>query len=359
MMGVAVGPSDKTPGDAGQTVNGNYGFSTSDREPLQAGRRRATRAPDHQMPLYAPLPAGPGAGPGARRLHRLRRHPRQPGRRRRMYKATAEEDVNVFDGDSYLRRRTSPPSPRARRTTRRRVTSRRPSSPRSRRRSRPASSPPAPALCTRCKVTNPTFLDGGGSPVRGPGPALVRRQAGHGPRRPDDGARTSTCSPTVPLPTHFWGVTLNDLGLTFDKRSVNYGEAQGLPFVPVGLYDYAGRLVDTVAHRLQRPLRGARAVDGHVQLPGAGRPVPEHVPLRGQRPGPARARSTRTTTRGSAPSPRTSRAGPGLYTVTDEAPTQVASIALAPDGTTANPTQCDLDGVLPAAVLDRPAGGPR
>ncbi len=50
----------------------------------------------------------------------------------------------------------------------------------------------------------------------------------------------------MPIPTHFWGLTLNDLGLTLDKRSVNYGEAQGLPFVPVGLYDWSGRLVDTL-----------------------------------------------------------------------------------------------------------------
>ena len=49
----------------------------------------------------------------------------------------------------------------------------------------------------------------------------------------------------MPIPTHFWGLTINDLGLTLDKRSVNYGEAQGLPYVPVGLYDWAGRLVDT------------------------------------------------------------------------------------------------------------------
>ena len=41
----------------------------------------------------------------------------------------------------------------------------------------------------------------------------------------------------VPLPTHFWGLTINDLGLSHDKRSVNYGEAQGLPFVPMGIYD--------------------------------------------------------------------------------------------------------------------------
>ena len=48
------------------------------------------------------------------------------------------------------------------------------------------------------------------------------------------------------------------------------------------------------------------------------------------------------------------QAWPGLYTVTDEAPTQVAATALAPDTTTVNPTQCDLgatgDGAVPQQV---------
>jgi len=46
---------------------------------------------------------------------------------------------------------------------------------------------------------------------------------------------------------------------------------------------------------------------------------------------------------------------PGLYTVTDEAPTQVASTVLAPDTTTANPTQCDLgDGFPQLLSVSRP-----
>ena len=42
---------------------------------------------------------------------------------------------------------------------------------------------------------------------------------------------------------------------------------------------------------------------------------------------------------------------PGLYTVTDEAPTQVANTVTTPDTTQANPAQCDLGQGLPAAVL--------
>ena len=52
MMGVATGPSDTEPNNAGQTVNGNYGFGTSKINliaPSKPGN------PTGSMPLYAPL----------------------------------------------------------------------------------------------------------------------------------------------------------------------------------------------------------------------------------------------------------------------------------------------------------------
>ncbi len=52
---------------------------------------------------------------------------------------------------------------------------------------------------------------------------------------------------------------------------------------------------------------------------------------------------------------------PGLYTVTDEAPTQVAATALAPDTTVANPTSLRSRSGRPAACsrsTDPTYGGP-
>ena len=284
MMGVAVGPSDTTdPGNAGQTVNGNYGFATS------------------KINLYPPGTEEPGAEPRLARCTRTwpttvtasrtcrpsttssrSTSPRTRWTASRCTRSPREEDVNVFDGDTYLPQENYPPATPAEAND--------PAGPPD---TTPLPPPQPPSqqagIISPCvgalhtvNVTDEAFNAGGGSPFQGYErpfctDKLVTVRTGQAT------APNFNLFTDVPIPTHFWGLTLNDLGLTLDKRSVNYGEAQGLPYVPVGLYDWSGRLVDTTAHRLQRSLRGARAVDRHLQLPGAGRTVPEHVPLRRQR----------------------------------------------------------------------------
>ena len=274
-----------------------------------ADRPRAQ--PRRARPRTRPAAGRPGRRTCApRRLHRRRstsRQTRSDGKP--MYKVTSEEDVNVFDGDGYLPQENYPPATATVATD-----------PRGRR--RPAAEPDAAAVaagrhhlalrrtrCTRCDVTNQAFLDGGGSPFEGQDRPLVRRQAGHRAHAARRRRRTSTSSPTVPIPTHFWGLTINDLGP--DARQAQRQLRRGAgPAVradgPLRLVRPAGR---HRAHRLQRPVRGARAVDRHVQLPGAGRSLPEHVPLRRATTPVSRGARTRTTTRGSAPSRRTSRPG--------------------------------------------------
>ena len=275
MMGVAIGPSDDTPGNAAQTVNGNYGFATSKLNLYPPATPRTTRPRPRPRRCTRDLrrrPATRSRTCAAARLHRRRSTSRTT-------RSTASRCTRSPP------RRTSTSST-ATATCRRRTTRR----PRRRRPDDPPGPPTADAdaavaaavaagrhhlalrrrRCTRCNVTDPAFLAGGGSPFEGqdrPSCAdkLVTVRTGQ------TTAPNFNLFTDVPIPTHFWGLTLNDLGLTLDKRSVNYGEAQGLPYVPVGLYDWAGRLVDTDAHRLQRPVRGARAVDRHLQLPGAGR----------------------------------------------------------------------------------------
>ena len=349
MMGMAIGPSDSTPGDAGQTVNGNYGFSDSARNLYAPGDSR-NPAPDHQLPLYADLAA---AG--------YERQPLTPGDYLiavdipdnpvgggKMYKATSEEDVNVFDGDGYLPQENissvtpaladnlpGPPAPE--------VTQ--PSQP-------PSQQAGIVSACAgdlhKVDVTaanNPNFLDGGGSPFQGQErpsceAKLVTVRAGQ------TAAPNFNLFTDVPIPTHFWGVTLNDLGLTFDKRSVNYGEAQGLPFVPVGLYDYAGRLHDTVHTDFNGLYEGIEPSTGTYNCPVPAGPCPNMYRFVGNDPGqPGHLNPDYN------PRFRTIAASfqgwPGLFTVTDEAPTQVANTALAPDTTQANPTQCDLGAAFP------------
>ena len=133
MMGVAVGPSDDTPGAFGQTVNGNYGFGD-----LAAG--------DYIVSVEMP---------------------KDPVDGKPMYQVTKEEDVNVFDGDTYLPQENFPPRTPAAAND--------PAGPGDVSPT-PPSQPPSQAagIISPCvgplhkvKVTNEAFLAGGGSPFEG------------------------------------------------------------------------------------------------------------------------------------------------------------------------------------------------
>ena len=49
----------------------------------------------------------------------------------------------------------------------------------------------------------------------------------------------------VPLPGRFFGLIVDDLNFSTDPKSLLYGEKAGIPFSPVGIYDFANRLVTT------------------------------------------------------------------------------------------------------------------
>ncbi|HUX71693.1 MAG TPA: IPT/TIG domain-containing protein, partial [Cellulomonadaceae bacterium] len=351
MMGVAMGPSDTTdPTSAGQTVNGNYGFATSKLNQWPA--TDTVHNPDG-LALYAPLPAG------QEQLLRPQDYivsveiPNDPVDGKPMYKVTREEDVNIFDGDTYLPQENYPPATPAAADA--------PAGP-------PAGTPTAPSqppsqqagIISACAgdlhkvtVTNAAFLAGGGSPFEGQDrplctDKLVTVRAGQAT------APNFTLFTDVPIPTHFWGLTLNDLGLTLDKRNVNYGEAQGLPYVPVGLYDWSGRLVDTTHTDFNGLYEALEPSTGTYNCPVPAGPCPNMYRFVGNDPGQPgalnadynpRFRTIATNFQG----------WPGLYTVTDEAPTQVAATVLTPDTTTVNPTVCDLGATSPQLLaVDRP-----
>ncbi|MEP7091753.1 MAG: hypothetical protein ABI776_16760, partial [Nocardioidaceae bacterium] len=98
MQGVQIAPSDQTPGNASQTVNGNYAFATTNVEQFPPSDPRNTSG----LEQYAPLPGGAtqDIAPGDYLVSVD--IPKNPVGGGDMYKATSEEDVNVFNGDSYL-----------------------------------------------------------------------------------------------------------------------------------------------------------------------------------------------------------------------------------------------------------------
>jgi IPT/TIG domain len=351
MMGVAIGPSDTTdPGSAGQTVNGNYGFATSTINLWP--KTDSVHNPDG-LDLYAPLPDGQEQDLRPQDYIVSVDIPKDPVDGKPMYQVTREEDVNVFDGDGYLPQENYPPATPA--------IAANPAGPPDKTPLPPQQPPSQQAgIISACAgplhqvdVTNANFNTGGGSPFQGYdrplcGDKLVTVRSGQAT------APNFNLFTPVPIPTHFWGLTLNDLGLTLDKRSVNYGEAQGLPYAPVGLYDWSGRLVDTTHTDFNGLYEALEPSTSTYNCPVPAGPCPNMYRFVGNDPGQPGALNPDYNPRFRTIATNF-QAWPGLYTVTDEAPTQVAATALAPDTTVANPTQCDLGAASPQLLaVDRP-----
>ncbi|UQX87375.1 hypothetical protein M6D93_13835 [Jatrophihabitans telluris] len=353
MMGMQVGASDSAGGS--QTVNGNYGFGTSDINLYPPGNPK-NPAPNHDLALYANM-ADNGYHPqDLAPLDYLVGVdiPNDPVDGKPMYKVTTEADVNVFSGDSYVPQENYPPASQAVANQQDQGAQLNLPTPPSQPPSQQAGiiSPCAGSLHT-VTVTNPDFLAAGGSPFEGQQrpyctDKLVTVRTGQS-TAPNFNLYTD-----VPIPTHFWGLTLNDLGLSLDKRSVNFGEAQGLPYVPVGLYDWSGRLTYTTHTDFNGLYEALVPSTDTYNCPVPAGPCPNMYRFVGNDPGASNAPNADYNPRFRTIATNF-QAWPGQYTVTDEAPTQVATTALAPDTTTVNPTQCDLGPNTPQLLaVDRP-----
>jgi hypothetical protein len=351
MLGVAMGPSDNTQGAFGTTVNGNYGFSTSKVELYPAG--------DPQNVSGGPIGTPLGTDANGQPVQEALRPgdyivsveiPNNPVGGGKMYKATSESDVNIFDGDTYLPQTNFPPATPA-------IAG-----------SPPAGDQPTPTqptsqqagIVSECAgalstvhVTNPAFLAGGGSPFEGQDKPsctdkVVTVRAGQST------APNFNLFTDVPIPTHFWGLTLNDLGISLDKRSANYGEAQGMANVPVGLYDSFNQLKYTTHTDFNGLYEALVPSTDTYNCPVPAGPCPNMYRFVGNDPGQPGALNPDYDPRYRTIATNF-QAWPGQYTVTDEAPTQVAATVLTPDTTVSNSTRCDLGAAAPQLFsVDKP-----
>ncbi|HEY0530191.1 MAG TPA: hypothetical protein VGD29_01170 [Actinoplanes sp.] len=342
MMGVQFAPSENDPAGFGQDVNGNYAFSDSKLNLYPPGNPKNPGA-NHDLALYAPLPDGATQQLVPDDYLVKVEVPADPVDGKPMYQVTREEDVNVFDGDSYLPQENFPPSPSEAATP-------------------PDGAQPQPdpgpdpsqgnGIISGCAgvnhtvhVTDSAFVAGGGSPFEGQqkplcDAKLVEVRAGQ------TSAPNFNLFTRVPLPTHFWGLTINDLALSHDKRSIEYGEADGLPNVPMGIYDFAGNLKDTVDTDFNGFYEAIEPSTGTYNCPLPAGPCPNMYRFVGNDPGQpghfnpnynSRFRTIATNF----------QAWPGVFTVTDTAPTQVAATAVAPGSTQIDPVQCDPAADVP------------
>jgi uncharacterized repeat protein (TIGR01451 family) len=238
LMGVQFGPypTDQDSSDAnfGAAVDGNYGFGDACLDP------GVIDASDPSAPVcngadFTPLEARDY-------LVHIDLAAKVDERGDPIYKVTREEDINIGNGDSFV----------------------------------PAVPPPSCAGALHTvdvagidaegdlqflddgvtpnpdfggdgpdATVNPTFVDIGSSPYEGQDrplcdTKLVTLQNGKSV------VPMFNVFTDVPLPGRFFAYNVDDLMFSTDPKSLLYGEKAGLPFTPVGIYDYANRLISTV-----------------------------------------------------------------------------------------------------------------
>jgi hypothetical protein len=150
----------------------------------------------------------------------------------------------------------------------------------------------------------------------------------------------------VPLPGRFWGLIVDDLNFSSNPKSLLYGEKAGVPFAPVGIYDWTNRLITTV----ESDYNGLF----DVLLPSTNRiscPTPSGVCANmyrfvGNDPGiPGQLNLNFN------PQFRTIAAEfeafPGLIVPADLAPTQMGATVQLPGTQTLSPVACTLEATTP------------
>jgi hypothetical protein len=199
---------------------------------------------------------------------------------------------------------------------------------------------------------NATFLDIGASPYEGLQKPLCTTklvQLNNGKSI----VPTFNLFTDVPIPGRFWGLIVDDLNFSSDPKSLLYGEKAGVPFAPVGIYDWTNHLVTTV----ESDYNGLF----DVLLPSTNRiscPTPSGVcanlyRMVGNDPGvPGRLNPN------FKPEFRTIAAEfeafPGLLVPADLAPTQVGVTVQLPGGQTQT-VDCTLDQASPELfAVDKP-----
>ena len=235
MQGIQFAPygTDQGTGEAnfGAAVNGNYGFgdacvggtldATDPSDPACVGGSfEALTAGDYLVQVEIP----------------------DDSTGRPLYKVTAEEDVNIANGDQIIPQVPPPACVGALHTVD----------------IRGFEDDGYPELVgdgnnglpvgvtvpPTTPVDNPTFIDIGGSPSEGLqtprcDTKLVSLENGKSI------APIFEVFTDVPVPARMRTVIIDDLRFSADPRSIMYGEKAGLAFAPVGIYDFANKLVYT------------------------------------------------------------------------------------------------------------------
>ncbi len=227
-------PADQGNADAsfGATVNGNYGFgdgcfngtldASDPADPVCAGGDFTTLpAGDYLVSLD--MPDDSTGNP--------------------MYKATGEEDINIGNGNDVVPQVPPPACAGALHTVD--VAGDQTDGYGELVGDGQNGAPSGVTVPASTAVDNPTFLDLGGSPYEGQAKPLCDTKL----VELNNGKSVVpmfNVFTDVPLPSRMRGLIIDDVNFSADIKSTAYGEKAGVPFVPIGIYDFSNRLMTTV-----------------------------------------------------------------------------------------------------------------
>ncbi|HET6172787.1 MAG TPA: hypothetical protein VFD90_09280 [Gaiellales bacterium] len=321
LMGVQFGGDDplNSPNpDANffSSVDGNYGFGDG------------WTTPGGRLPDGSPDPASPGSGsqPLAVGDYLVKVElPSDPLHAdRKLYTPTREEDVNVFSGDSF--KPSYPP-------------------------------PPCAGALHTVHVTNPDFLDAGGSPYEGQAKPLCDTKL-VAVQDAKSVAPSFNLFTDVPVPTKFWGLINDDLNISVDPKSILFGEKAGVGHAPVGIYDFTDRLVDTQHSDANGFFTSLLPSTSTYNCPLPAGPCPNMYRVVGNDPGLPGARNADYHSEFSTIS-APFQAWPGLILPVDTAPTQVGASIQSPGSNVVKPVECVIAGTTPQLfAVSTPYGNP-
>ena len=149
----------------------------------------------------------------------------------------------------------------------------------------------------------------------------------------------------VPVPARMRTVLIDDLNFSTDPRSTMYGEKLGVPFIPVGIYDFTNKLVHTTETDFNGFYDVLLPSTNHISCPTPSGVCGNMYRFVANDPGvPGRLNPNYS------PRYATHAAGaeglPGNQTFADLAPTQVG-INIETPGTGTSPVTCPQDAVTP------------
>jgi hypothetical protein len=191
---------------------------------------------------------------------------------------------------------------------------------------------------------NGTFLDIGGSPYEGtPKPLCDTKLVGLNNGKSI--VPMFNMFTDVPLPSRMRGLLVDDVNFSTDPRSTMYGEKAGVPFAPVGIYDFTNRLMYTTESDFNGVYDVLMPSTDHISCPTPSGVCANMYRFVANDPGVPGSLNPNFN-----PQYRTIatefEAWPGLIIPTDLAPTQVG-VAVESPGTGLTRVQCTLDSATP------------